>query len=159
MADRLEDDLLASIAGAAVLESCGCPKRVASAGGVDESNGRRWARGEPQNPVNRVRRIIESAKDPWNLVAFFVAIAIRAELRRAPMPEWRWRAMYLDALEAEATHDGAEDHVTQRMLMGRASLADQVAIDGKVAASTLKRLALGIVGQQKGWSVNGPRAH
>lgn len=158
--NRLEDDLLATLAGAAVVDACGGGKKIACTVGVDESNGRRWARGEPANPVNRVRQMIEKATDPWAIVAFLVAIACRAMLRKeGPMMEWRWRSLYLDACKAEQPHDGAEDCVTQLLLVGQASVADQFHADTKVTAALLRRLALGFVGQQNGWSVVGVRAH
>lgn len=160
MSDHLEDDLLATLAGTSVVVACGGPKKVATAAGVDESNGRRWARGERANPVYRVRQMIEKATDPWTIVAYLVAIAVRAELKRSGgLVEWRWRAAYLDAIEAEASSDGHEDATTQRMLMGRAPIADQVAVDSRCASAILRRLALGIIGQQKNWSVAGVRAH
>lgn len=157
MSTRVEDDLMASIAGATVLAACGGPKRVASAAGVDESNGRRYGRGEPANPVNRVRQMIEKARDPWSICAYLVAVAIRAELSKAPMTEWRWRSLYVQALESEAIHDGPEDQTTQRLLMGTAGLSDMVNADTALIAPTMRRLALSIIGMQNGWSVNGAR--
>lgn len=160
MSANLENDLMATLAGAAVVDACGGGKKIATAGGVDESNGRRWARGEAANPVNRVRQMIERATDPWAIASFLLAVAIRVELvRRGPLVEWKWRAEYIAALEAEAACDGTEDQTTQRMLLGTATLADQVTVDGKVTAAMLRRLALGHIGQTRGWSVAGVRAH
>ncbi len=158
MSDPMEDDLMATIAGASVLQACGGPKKVASAAGVDESNGRRYARGDKANPVYRTRVMIEAAQDPYSIVAYLIACAIRAELKRTgPMPEWRWRALYVEALEAEQKHDASEDVTSQKMLMGKASLADMIATDTAVVAPVMRRLALSIIGQQRGFSLNGPR--
>lgn len=157
MVSELENDLLATLAGAAVVEACGGGKKIASAGGVDESNGRRWARGERSNPVYRVRAMLEKAADPWAIIAYLVGCVCRVMLSKEPMPEWRWRALYVEACNAEQPHDGAEDVVTVGLLTGTHSVADQAAADQRVIAATLRRLALGFMGMQRGYTLNGPR--
>lgn len=157
--DELTKDMLASLAGVAVSEACGGPKKIASAASVDPSNGRRWARGERSNPVYRVLGILERAADPFPLVALFAAQAARALLRaEGPLPEWRWRALYVEACRSEAQPDGAEDEATVRLLTGAGTVADQFEADRKVMAATMRRLALGYIGMTEGYSLNGPRS-
>ena len=155
---EIERDLLATLAGAAVVDACGGGKRIASAAGVDESNGWRWARGERSNPVYRVRAMLEKAADPFAIVAYLAACACRALLAK-PLPEWRWRTLYVEACHVEQPHDGHEDVVTVGLLTGKSSLADQLEADQRVISATMRRLALGFVGMQRGYTLAGPRGN
>lgn len=155
---ELTRDLMASLAGVAVSEACGGSKKIASAASIDPSNARRWARGERSNPTYRVISILEKAADPWPLVALFAATAARSLLRKdGPMPEWKWRQLYIEACQAECTPDGHEDTTMVAMLTGRATLADQCEADRKAVAATMRRLALGYIGMTEGYTLNGPR--
>lgn len=161
-ASRLEQDLLASLAGSHLNIACGGTKEISRLGEVVEANGRRWASGEPQNPVNRVRRIMERAKEPFHLCGFYLACAVRGVLLAAPMPEWRWRSLYLQAMRAEAQPDGHEDVVSAELLTGGSSLKAQYEADAAAVSALLRRMALGMVGMCKGYKLAGPtieRAH
>jgi hypothetical protein len=80
--NELTKDMLASLAGIAVSEACGGPKKIASAAQMDPSNGRRWARGERSNPIYRTLALIDRAADPWPLVALMAAKAARTLLKK-----------------------------------------------------------------------------
>lgn len=161
MSDELTNDWLASLAGIAVSEACGgTPKKIASVAGIHPSSASRWASGSRSNPSYRVLRTIEDAPDPWPLVALFAAKAAAQVLaKEGPLPEWRWRKLYVEACNAEAQPDGHEDVVTVGLLTGRATVADQFHADQKIMAATMRRLALGFVGLQNGWTLNGPRGN
>jgi hypothetical protein len=156
--NELTRDMMASLAGVAVVDACGGPKKIASAASVDPSNGRRWARGERSNPIYRAMSLLERAADPWPLVALFAATAARALLRKeGPMPEWKWRQLYVEACHAEGPPDGHEDTTTTALLTGKATVACQFDADRKVIAATMRRLALGYIGMVNKWTLNGPR--
>lgn len=156
--NELERDMIASLAGVVCVEACGGPQKIASAASVHPSNGRRWAKGERSNPVYRTLSFLERAADPWPLVALFAATAARVLLKaEGPLPEWKWRALYVEACRTEQPADGAEDEATVAMLTGKATVADQFAADRKVIAATMRRLALGYIGMTEGWSLSGPR--
>lgn len=158
--NELTRDMLASLAGIAISESCGGSKAIASVASVDSSTARRWASGSRGNPAYRVMEQLERAKDPWPMVALFAAAASRAAMKASgPWPEWRWRAEYIAACRAEARPDGAEDEATVALLTGNGTVEQQCAADRKVIAATMKRLVLGYIGMQLGYSLNGPRAH
>lgn len=163
MADRGDEvfkDMLASLAGVAVVEACGGPKRIASIAGIHPSNGSRWAAGDRANPVFRVLGMLDRAAHPFELVALFIAKAARRMIEDDALAvEWRWRAAYNEALRAEQAHDGREDEVTVALLTGHASVADQFAVDQKIIAALVRRVALGFIGMQYGFELNPPKAH
>ena len=155
---EFEKDMMSSLAGIVVSESCGGAKRIASIAGIHPSNARRWAAGERANPIYRVMSILDRAADPWPLVALFAAQAARALLKaEGPLPEWKWRQLYVEACRTEQAPDGAEDEATVKLLTGKASIADQFEADRKAIAATMRRLALGYIGMTEGWTLNGPR--
>jgi hypothetical protein len=159
-ASSLEDDLMATLAGVEITAACGGGKKVAIAGGVDDRNGRRWASGERSNPLYRIRGVIEKAADPWRVVSWVAALAARAVLvKEGPLPEWRWRQLYVEAFHVEQPADGQEDVTSQLVLVGQASVADQYQADARCVSALLRRLALGLIGQQRGYTLAGPRPH
>lgn len=157
--ERLEQDLLASLAGSHLNVACGGTKEISRLGEVVEANGRRWASGEPQNPVNRVRRIMEKSKQPFHLCGYYLACAVRGLLLSDPMPEWRWRSLYLQAMRDEAHPDGAEDTASVELLTGKGSLRSQYDADAAAVSALLRRMALGMIGILRGWSLQGPRVN
>ena len=152
--DEVTRDMIASLAGMAVSEACGGPKKIAAAASIHPSNASRWASGERSNPVYRCMSVLERAADPWPLVALFAATAARALLRKeGPLPEWKWRQLYREACRNEQGPDGHEDTTTVAMLTGKATVACQFDADRKVMAATMKRLALGHIGMLEGWTL------
>lgn len=153
------DDLLASLAGHSITDAFGGVKKAAMAAGVKPRSAQRWASGE-NNPLTRVRELVEKAENPWAIVAYLNSVAVLSELQReAPLTEWKWRALYIAACEAEQKPDGDEDCVTQKVMVGRANIADQMNADMDLLAPLARRLALAIIGARRGWSLNGPRAN
>lgn len=157
--DRLMDDLLASLAGETITDAFAGTKKAAHAGGVQSRQARRWATGE-NSPLTRVRELVEKADNPWAIVCYLNSVAVLVELQRSgPLTEWRWRSEYVKACEAEQPHDGNEDCVTQKVMVGHASVADQMNADMDLLAPLTRRLALSIIGSRRSWSLSGPRAH
>jgi hypothetical protein len=156
---RVEEDIICTLAGVELTDACGGGKKVAYAGGVDQRTARRWVAGDPANPINRLRAILDRADDPWRVVSWCAAWATRVALRKeGPLTEERWRELYRECCMVEQPHDGDEDTTNVALLTGNASIADQFHADAKVVSVTLRRLALGFVGISKGWSLN-ERAH
>lgn len=156
---RVEEDILGTLAGIELTGACGGGKKVAYAGGVDERTGRRWVAGDPANPINRLRGILDRAEDPWRVVSWAAAWATRVMLRReAPLTEAKWRELYRESCLAEQPHDSHEDVVNVQILTGAASIREQFHADCKTVAATLRRIALGFVGISKGYTLN-ERAH
>lgn len=156
--DRLLDDLLASVAGKQMEKAFRGTKRAAYATGRTGRSAQRWVAGE-HNPLTRVRELVEKADDPWTILVYLNSVAVLAELQReAPLTEWKWRSMMIAACEEEQPHDGHEDTITQKLMVGHASVADQMNADMDLMAPLARRLALSIIGARMGWSLAGPRA-
>lgn len=153
----LGEDVAATLAGVALSQACGGTGAIASAAGVEASNARRYANGEKANPAYRVRQILERAKDPFAVCAYFLACAVKGMLVKDPMPEWRWRSLYMEAMRAEQHPDGHEDVVSTELLTGKSTLRAQYEADSRHVTALLRRMALGFIGQQMGYSLNGPR--
>lgn len=149
--------MTASIAGIALNEACGGTRDIAWATGVNERTARTWKAGGHSNPANLVRRIMDRAKNPFALVGYFAAHATMTLLAKDPMPEWRWRSLYLQAMRDEAHPDGHEDVVSAELLTGKSTIQAQYDADAKHVAALLKRMALGMVGIIRGWKIEGPR--
>jgi hypothetical protein len=157
--DKLLDDLLASVAGHAIADAFAGTKKAALAAGVDTRTARRWRAGE-NNPVSRVCDLVEKADNPWTIVVHIASVAVLRELQKdGPLTEWKWRAELIAACEREQPADGHEDTVTQKVLVGHATLADHLGAVMALLAPTSRIAALLLIGQRKNWSVAGPRAH
>lgn len=149
--DERMADLLASEAGAAIVEACGGPKGIAVAADVEERQGRRLAAGDPANPINRAADLIRRSPRRWQEIKHLIAVAILADLEEAgPVPEWKVRQLWKAADQDEAATDAAED-VTRGAFDYDGSLDRLYEADAKAAGTSLRRMALGLICRRFGW--------
>lgn len=144
--------MLASLAGIAVAEACGSPKGIAMAADIGERHARRWAAGDRSSAAYRAAALIRNArKRRWELVRYFAAVAVQADLQEAgPLSEATVRRMWAEVDQTEAQNDAAED--VQRINFDyTGDLPALFDADAKVVGPTLKRMALNFVAQRMGW--------
>lgn len=152
----VEQDMEASIAAVAINQACGGTSAIAWSAGVGEREARRYKAGGAGNPLHRAARVIERCKDPFAVVGFFAARAVRALLVKDPMPEWRWRSLTLQAIRDEAHPDGTMDVVESELLTGKSNIRALFVETAKHVGALLRLMALLQIGLIRGWTLNGP---
>lgn len=148
-------DFDASVAAAHLLDACGGnPKKVALAAGRSPRTGRRYANGDQSSPVNHMTRILKRAANPWRLVAYFVALALRREVGDDGfLAEWAWRQEIRAALCDQQGPDGDEDTVSQLFLVGEATPMDLFNAFSRFLSTAFRVTALALYGGMMGYTL------
>lgn len=148
-------DFDASVAAAHLLEACGGnPKKVALAADRSPRTGRRYANGDQSSPMNHMTKILKRAANPWKLVAYFVALALRREVTDDGfLAEWAWRQEIREALHEQQGPDGTEDEVSQMFLTGEATAMDLFNAFSRFLATAFRVTALALYGGMMGYTL------
>lgn len=155
--DERMNDLLAEMAGRALIQACGGTGKIARAAGVEERSARRLRNGHRSNALYRSGEITTRADDPYAPGGYLIVKATLTVLRRSgPLTEARWRRLYRDACRVEQDADGREDVATQAVHLGAGTLEDAWAADCAVLSPLLRRMALTLVGMRMGWTYAEP---